>query len=67
VTLPAGADGGADGPTLLLEPGTDLQQALATALAVWTRGGVLVLVEDGVPVTDRLLAGERVTARLGTA
>ncbi|MDQ0733996.1 TIGR03089 family protein [Arthrobacter agilis] len=67
VTLPAGADGGADGPTLLLEPGTDLQQALATALAVWTQGGVLVLVEDGVPVTDRLLAGERVTARLGTA
>jgi hypothetical protein len=34
---------------------------------VWRRDGTLVLVEEGVPVTDRLLAGERVTIRWGTA
>lgn len=54
-------------PTLLLEPGTDLLHALAAALGVWERDGAIVLVEDGVPVTDRLLAGERVTDRWGTA
>ncbi len=68
VTLPSESrDAAADGPTLLLEPGAGLEQALAAALAVWAHGGVLVLVEDGVPVTDRLLSGERVTGRLGTA
>ncbi|MHA7280314.1 TIGR03089 family protein [Arthrobacter sp. MDT2-2] len=69
VTLPS--DGGpgnsGDAPTVLLEPGTDLLRALAAALAVWQQDGTLVLVEEGVPVTDRLLAGERVTGRLGTA
>ena len=59
------AVGGQDGLTLLLEPGASLGRALAAALAVWDLGGVLVLVEDGVPVTARLLAGERVTGRLG--
>lgn len=63
VALPAAGDA----PTVLLEPGTDLLHALATALAVWRRDGTLVLVEEGVPVTDRLLAGERVTIRWGTA
>ncbi|OUM40897.1 TIGR03089 family protein [Arthrobacter sedimenti] len=69
VTLPADTNSGSSGdaPTVLLEPGTDLLRALATALAVWQQDGTLVLVEEGVPVTDRLLAGERVTGRLGTA
>lgn len=66
VTLPADP-GHTDGRTLLLEPGAGLERALAAALAVWAQGGVLVLVEDGLPVTDRLLTGERVTGRLGTA
>ncbi len=52
------------GPTVLLEPGTDLGHALAAALTVWRQDGALVLVEDGVPVTERLLTGERVTGRL---
>lgn len=63
----ARAASGADTPTLLLEPGTDLLHALAAALGVWERDGAIVLVEEGVPVTDRLLAGERVTERWGTA
>lgn len=68
VTLPAApGDTDTDGPTLLLEPGAGLERTLAAALAVWAQGGVLVLVEDGLPVTDRLLTGERVTGRLGTA
>ncbi|MBG6224162.1 uncharacterized protein (TIGR03089 family) [Arthrobacter sp. CAN_A2] len=57
----------AGSPTLLLEPGVGLLRALSAALAVWERDGALVLVEDGVPVTDRMLSGERVTDRLGTA
>lgn len=64
VVLPAGAG---QAPTVLLEPGADLLRALAAALAVWQQDGTLVLVEEGVPVTERLLAGERVTGRLGTA
>ncbi|MHA7180738.1 TIGR03089 family protein [Arthrobacter sp. MDB2-24] len=69
VTLPPAGDSGSSGdaPTVLLEPGTDLLRVLAAALAVWQQDGTLVLVEEGVPVTDRLLAGERVTGRLGTA
>jgi hypothetical protein len=59
---PGAAPGG--GPTVLLEPGTDLGHALAAALTVWRQDGTLVLVEDGVPVTERLLTGERVTGRL---
>ena len=67
-TTPVGAGSTSDERlTVLLEPGASLGRALAAALAVWTQGGVLVLVEEGVPVTDRLLAGERVTDRLGTA
>ncbi len=58
---------GAGAGTVLLEPGTGLLQVLATALSVWDDGGALVLVEDGVDVTDSMLAGERVTTRLGTA
>ncbi|WP_104168426.1 TIGR03089 family protein [Arthrobacter sp. SX1312] len=74
VVLPTGpgraaaADTAAAGsPTVLLEPGVDLLRALAAAFAVWERDGALVLVEEGVPVTERLLSGEKVTDRLGTA
>ncbi|WP_394249847.1 TIGR03089 family protein [Arthrobacter pityocampae] len=69
VALPMGlgrtAD--ADPPTLLLEPGTGLLPVLAAAFAVWERDGALVLVEEGVPVTERMLSGEKVTDRLGTS
>lgn len=54
-------------PTILVEPGADLVRVLAIALAVWDRDGALVLVEEGVAVTERMLAGERVTARVGPA
>lgn len=54
-------------PTLLLEPGTDLLHALAAAISVWREDGALVLVEEGVPVTERLMAGERITGRLAPA
>lgn len=53
-------------PTLLVGPEVGLLRVLAAALDVWQRDGALVLVEEGVPITDRLLAGERVTGRLGT-
>lgn len=59
--------GHAGPPTVLLEPGVDLLRALAAAVAVWDRDGALVLVEEGVPVTDRMLSGEKVTDRFGTA
>ena len=54
-------------PTLLVEPGVDLLRTLAAAFAAWERDGALVLVEEGVTVTDRMLSGEKVTDRLGTA
>ena len=71
VTLPADpAAAGQDvgrARTVLLEPGSDLRRALAAALAVWQEDGALVLVEEGVPVTERMLAAERITARRGTS
>ncbi|MHA7282172.1 TIGR03089 family protein [Arthrobacter sp. TMS2-4] len=70
VALPGGHEQAAPAgtpPTLLMEPGVDLLRALAAAVAVWERDGALVLVEEGVPVTDRMLSGEKVTDRLGTA
>ncbi|WP_043444044.1 TIGR03089 family protein [Arthrobacter sp. L77] len=69
VAVPPGHEPGvaADSPTLLLGSGVDLLRALAAAFAVWERDGALVLVEEGVPVTDRMLEGEKVTDRLGTA
>ncbi len=62
------ADGARDEPrTLLVEPDVGLLRILAAALEVWQRDGALVLVEEGVPITDRMLVGERVTGRLGAA
>lgn len=63
----SGPGSAAETPTVLLEPGTDLLRVLAAALGVWEQDGAIVLVEQGVAVTDRMLAGERVTGRLGTA
>ncbi|WP_152916023.1 hypothetical protein [Arthrobacter sp. RIT-PI-e] len=57
----------ASGATVLLEPGTGLLEVLATACSMWEREGAIVLVEEGVPVTDSLLTGERVTIRPGSA
>lgn len=65
--LPLAAGGQAGSRTVLLEPGTDVLEVLGAALTVWEHDGTLVLVEEGVPVTDRLLTGEAVTDRPGTA
>ncbi|MBG6217249.1 uncharacterized protein (TIGR03089 family) [Arthrobacter sp. CAN_A6] len=48
----------------LLEPGCTVLRALEAAASVWGTGGTLILVDRDVRVTDQLLAGERVTARL---
>lgn len=66
VTLPAPQEGATnDGTgTLLVDPGAGLVRVLAAAYALWHVDGSLVLVEDGVPVTEGLLTGERVTGRL---
>lgn len=50
-------------PTVLLDSSSGLLETLATACSVWARDGAIVLVEHGVPVTESLLAGERVTVR----
>lgn len=52
------------GTVALLEPGCTVLRALEAAAAVWEAEGTLILVDPDVPVTDQLLAGERVTARL---
>ncbi len=48
---------------VLMEATRPLEMVLGSALAVWQADGTLVLVGPGVPVTDSLLAGERVTER----
>ncbi|WP_049822470.1 TIGR03089 family protein [Arthrobacter sp. H41] len=48
----------------LLEPGCTVLRALEAAASVWGAGGTLILMDRDVPVTDRILAGERVTVRL---
>ncbi|WP_434993002.1 TIGR03089 family protein [Arthrobacter sp. Ld5] len=68
VALPGGHDQAAavaEPPTLLLAPGVGLLRTLAAAAAVWERDGALVLVEEGVTVTDTMLSGEKVTDRMG--
>lgn len=49
---------------VLLEPGTTLPNALAAALAVWAADGTLILADPEVPVTQGMIDGERVTARM---
>jgi uncharacterized protein (TIGR03089 family) len=52
------------GSVVLLQADTTLRNALAAALAVWTADGTLILVHPEVEVTQSLLDGERVTARM---
>jgi uncharacterized protein (TIGR03089 family) len=49
---------------VLLEAGASLPNALAAALTVWSADGTLILVHPEVPVSQVLLDGERVTARM---
>ncbi|MBG6182817.1 uncharacterized protein (TIGR03089 family) [Arthrobacter sp. CAN_A214] len=65
----ADLSGGSDGAVppssvALLEPGCTVLRALEAAASVWGAEGTLILVDRDVQVTDQLLAGERVTARL---
>ncbi|GAB3538150.1 TIGR03089 family protein [Arthrobacter tecti] len=48
----------------LVPAGLPLGTVLAAVVRIWAGGGAVVLVHPGVEVTDRLLAGERITARL---
>lgn len=59
----------APGPqaVVLLEAETTLPNALAAAFAVWAADGTLILVHPEVTVTQSLLDGERVTARMSFA
>ncbi|MCU1632958.1 MAG: hypothetical protein JWM61_1610 [Micrococcaceae bacterium] len=67
VTLPAAGGASAHPATVLLEPGSGPLRALAVAMAVWQDEGTLVIVDEGVPVTESMMAGERITCRLGPA
>ncbi|MGW9402528.1 TIGR03089 family protein [Arthrobacter sp. NPDC055585] len=53
------------GQTVLAPAEAGIQRILGTALAVWARGGTVVLTGEGVEPTERMLAAEKVTARLG--
>lgn len=55
------------GPTarVLLAPGdAGTRRILEAALGIWASGGTVVLTGEGVPATERMLAAEKVTARL---
>lgn len=65
-SLPGLEDREAAGAVTLLAPAeAGLARILGTALAVWSAGGTLVLTGAGVEATERMLAAEKVTARLG--
>jgi uncharacterized protein (TIGR03089 family) len=51
-----------DGVRLLVAAGDGLEQALAQCLGAWKSDGSVVLVHPDVPVTEKLLADERVSA-----
>lgn len=51
-------------PVLVVPAALPLQVVLAVAVKVWALDGTVILVHPEVEVTDRLLAGERVTAQL---
>lgn len=63
---PVPQDGGpAPTPGVWLVPASlPLLTVLRAAVRIWTDGGTVVLVHPEVKVTDRLLEGERITARL---
>ncbi|MER2135110.1 MAG: TIGR03089 family protein [Arthrobacter sp.] len=54
-----------EGHTVLAPAEAGTQRILGTALVVWARGGTLVLTGNGVAASERMLAAEKVTARLG--
>ena len=57
------ADGGTQ-QTLLVPALPDLPAVLTAALRTWAAGGTVVLAAPEVEITDRLLAAEKITARL---
>lgn len=61
--LAEAADGGTQ-QTLLVPAAVDLPSVLTAALRTWAAGGTIVLAAPEVEVTERLLATERITARL---
>lgn len=68
VRMSSGQDRGEEAPvTALFEPGASLLHTLSAAITTWNQDGTLVLVEQGVEVTQSMLAGERVTSRLESA
>lgn len=56
---PAGAEG-----TTLATTAWPLERLLPALVGLWANGTPVVLVEEGVTITDRLLSGERVVNRL---
>ncbi|MDK1360126.1 TIGR03089 family protein [Arthrobacter sp. zg-Y1219] len=61
--LAEAADGGKQ-QTLLVPTAAELPAVLTAALRTWAAGGTVVLASDEVQVTERLLAAEKITARL---
>lgn len=57
--IPAGAEG-----TTLATTAWPLERLLPALVGLWANGTPVVLVEEGVTITDRLLSGERVVNRL---
>ena len=54
------------GPQVLLAPAeAGLTKVLGAALGAWAAGGTVVLTGEGVEASEKTLAAERVTARLG--
>ena len=57
--VPSGAEG-----TTLLTTEWPIERVLPALVGLWANGTSVVLVEDGVSITDRLISGERVVHRL---
>ena len=57
--IPSGAEG-----TTLATTAWPLERLLPALVGLWANGTPVVLVEEGVTITDRLLSGERVVNRL---
>ncbi|WP_341393980.1 TIGR03089 family protein [Arthrobacter sp. G119Y2] len=60
----AEAAGGGPLQTLLVPAAADLPAVLAAALRTWAAGGTVVLAAPEVEITERLIAAEKITARL---
>lgn len=63
--LPEAGRGAAGAQNVLAPAEAGTARILGAALGVWSAGGTLVLTGDGVEATERMLAAEKVTARLG--